>query len=198
MKDAAGGAGRTGRRRLVIDFLITRTGSMRLTIFAAGLSFLSINASSAGAEQIGQDAEQCRAGHGPAIQVNVQGLKDRRGELWLELYPATPDDFLSPDTDLLAQGKIFRRTRSRLPATGTVEICVRVPRPGRYALMLRHNRVDRDKFSFWSDGAGVPANQSLGRSKPKLDQAVVTAGPGVTVVAIKMQYLRGFGFSPLD
>ncbi|WP_066809188.1 DUF2141 domain-containing protein [Sphingomonas asaccharolytica] len=172
---------------------------MRLTIFVAALvSFLAINASSAGAEQVGQDAEQCRGGHGPAIQVNVQGLKDRRGELWLELYPATSDDFLSPDTDLMAQGKTFRRTRSRLPATGSVEICIRVPRPGRYALMLRHNRVERDKFSFWSDGAGVPANQSLGRSKPRLDQAVVNAGPGITVVAIKVQYLHGLGFSSLD
>lgn len=172
---------------------------MRPTILVAGFiaSFFAINASSAGAEQIGQDADLCRAGHGPAIQVNVQGLKDRRGELWLELYPATPSDFLGPDTDLMAQGKTFRRTRSRLPVAGSVEICIRVPRPGRYALMLRHNRVERDKFSFWSDGAGVPANQSLGRSKPRLDQAVVNAGPGVTVVAIKMQYLRGLGFAPL-
>ncbi len=161
-------------------------------------SFLVINASPIGAEQIGQDADLCRAGRGPAIQVNVQGLKDRRGELWLELYPATPDDFLSPDTDLVAQGKTFRRTRSRLPPAGSVEICIRVPHPGRYAVMLRHNRVERDKFSLWSDGAGVPANQSLGRGKPRLDQAVINAGPGVTVVAIKMQYLRGFGFSPLD
>jgi len=173
---------------------------MRLNILVAGLvaSFLAINPSAAGAEQIGQDADVCRAGRGPAIQVNVQGLKDRRGELWLELYPPTPDDFLSADTDLIAQGKIFRRTRSRLPAAGSVEICIRVPRPGRYALMLRHNRVERDKFSFWSDGAGVAANQSLGRSRPRLDQALVTAGPGVTVVAIKMQYLRGLSFSPLD
>lgn len=172
---------------------------MRSNILVAGLvSCLALTASSAGAEQIGQDADLCRAGRGPAIQVNVQGLKDRRGELWLELYPPTPEDFLNADTDLLAQGKVFRRTRSRLPAAGSVEICIQVPRPGRYALMLRHNRVERDKFSVWSDGAGVPANQSLGRSKPRLDQALVTAGPGVTVVAIKMQYLRGFGFSPLN
>jgi len=173
---------------------------MRLIALLAGLvaSFLAINPSSAGAEQIGQDADLCRAGRGPAIQVNVQGLKDRRGELWLELYPPTADDFLSADTDLIAQGKIFRRTRSRLPAAGSVEICIRVPRPGRYALMLRHNRIERDKFSVWSDGAGVAANLSLGRSRPRLDQALVTAGPGVTVVAIKMQYLRGLGFSPLN
>ncbi|MGN6819847.1 MAG: DUF2141 domain-containing protein [Sphingomonas sp.] len=154
-------------------------------------------ASPLGAEQIGQDAELCRAGRGPAIQVNVQGLKDRTGELWLELYPASRSDFLRDDTDLIAEGKTFRRTRSRLPTTGSVEICVRVPRPGHYALMLRHNRVERDRFSVWSDGAGVPANQPLGRSKPTLDQAVVTAGAGITVVPIKMQDLRGFGFSPL-
>jgi hypothetical protein len=98
----------------------------------------------------------------------------------------------------LAQGKVFRRTRSRLPTAGSVEICIRVPHPGRYALMLRHNRIERDKFSVWSDGAGVPANQALGRSRPRLDQALVNAGPGVTIVAIKMQYLRGLGFSPLN
>jgi len=172
---------------------------MRLTSFVIGLalSFLIVSASPVGAEQIGQDADLCRAGRGPAIQVNVQGLKDRRGELWLELYPPSSDDFLRADTDLMAEGKTFRRTRSRLPAAGNVEICVRVPHPGRYALMLRHNRAERDKFSFWSDGAGVPANQSLGRSKPRLDQALINAGPGITVVAIKMQYLRGFGFSAL-
>ena len=172
---------------------------MRPIILIAGLvSCLALTASAASAEQIGQDADLCRAGRGPAIQVNVQGLKDRRGELWLELYPPTPEDFLTADTDLLAQGKVFRRTRSRLPAAGSVEMCIRVPHPGRYALMLRHNRVERDKFSVWSDGAGVPANQALGRSKPSLDQALVNAGPGVTIVAIKMQYLRGFGFSPLN
>ena len=149
------------------------------------------------AEQIGEDAAICKSGRGPAIQVNVEGLKDRIGEMWLELYPATQADYLRPDMDLVAEGKVFRRTRARLPAAGNVEICVKVPHPGRYALMLRHNRVGRDKFSFWADGAGVPGNRALGRSKPTLDQATVTVGPGVAPVNIKIQYLRGFGFAPL-
>ncbi len=150
------------------------------------------------AEQIGEDAGLCRSGRGPAIQVNIQGLKDRTGEVWLELYPATEADYLRPDMDLVKERKTFRRTRSRLPAAGNVEICVKVPGPGRYALLLRHNRVGRDKFSFWNDGAGVPGNRALGRSKPTLDQAAVNAGPGITAVNIKLQYLRGFGFSPLS
>ena len=155
-------------------------------------------ASAAGAEQIGEDAAACAAGRGPAFQVEVQGLKDRTGEMWLELYPATEADFLRPDQALIAEGKTFRRTRARLPASGAVQICVRAPHPGRYALMLRHNRVGKDKFSFWSDGVGIPANQKLGRSRPTVAQASAETGAGVTVVPIRLQYLRGFGFAPLS
>lgn len=165
---------------------------------ALGLAtLLTLAAVPLGAETIGADASVCDNNRGPAIEVNVLGLKDQTGELWLELYPATQADYLAPDQDLVAAGKIFRRARARVPASRNVAICVAVPHPGRYALMLRHNRVGRDKFSFWSDGAGVPANRSLGRSKPTLEQAAVQAGPGVTPVDIKVQYLRGFGFAPL-
>lgn len=151
----------------------------------------------AAAEILGEDAPLCRSARGPAIQVDVQGLKDRRGEVWLELYPATQADFLRDDTDLQREGKTFRRTRANLPASGEVAICVRVPGPGRYALLLRHNRTGKDKFSFWSDGVGFPANRALGRSKPPLADAVVTAGERVTPVPIHMQYLRGLsGFAP--
>ncbi|MEO7170779.1 MAG: DUF2141 domain-containing protein [Pseudomonadota bacterium] len=159
---------------------------------------LAIAPSALAAETIGEDAALCAAGRGPAIQVNVLGLKDRTGEVWLELYPATQADFLRPDETLLAEGRVFRRTRSKPPVSGEVAICVRVPHPGRFSLMLRHNRIGKDKFSVWSDGAGVAANRSMGRSKPTFEQAAVNAGPGVTVVNIKVQYLRGLGFSAID
>ena len=149
-----------------------------------------------GAAPIGEDAATCQAGHGPAIDVDVRGLKDRAGELWLELYPATQADFLGNDTALLAAGKTFRRTRATLPANGAVDICVKVPHPGRYAL-LRHNRTGNDKFSIWRDGIGIADNQAIGRHKPTVEQATVTAGGGITTVPIKLQYLHGFGFSPL-
>ena len=171
---------------------MTRTLSL---LAAAAVALLAAPSS---ATQIGEDAPACSAGQGPAFQIEVQGLKDRTGELWLELYPANDADFLRSDQELIAQHKAFRRTRARLPQAGTIQICVRAPRPGRYALMLRHNRVGRDKFSFWSDGVGVASNRKLGRHKPAVDQAVADVGGGVTTVPIRLQYLVGFGFAPLS
>lgn len=171
---------------------MTRTSSVLAVVATALL------ATGSSATQIGEDAAACAAGHGPAFQVEVQGLKDRKGELWLELYPAVEGDFLAGDQDLRAAGKTFRRTRAPLPQTGAIQICVRAPRPGRYALMLRHNRVGKDKFSFWSDGIGIPSNHRLGRHKPAVTEAVADVGGGVTTVPIRLQYLVGFGFAPLS
>ena len=171
---------------------------MRLLVAGGLLAAAAAFAVPGSAQVLGQDAGICEAGHGPAINVDVRGLKDRAGELWLELYPATQADFLGNDDALIAAGKTFRRTRATLPASGAVDICVKVPHPGRYALLLRHNRTGKDKFSIWRDGLGIADNQAIGRHKPSVEQATVTAGGGVTTIPIKVQYLHGFGFSPLS
>ena len=148
-------------------------------------------------ETVGEDAAACKSGSATAIKVTVQGLKDRTGELWLELYPDSKADFLRDDTDLTREGKTFRRTRGRIGGSGDVAICIRVPHPGRYALLLRHNRTGKDKFSFWSDGVGFRDARPIGRSRPDVAQAGVEAGAGVTHITIRMQYLRGLGgFGP--
>ncbi len=153
----------------------------------------------AGAQMLGSDAAACISGEGPAIQVTVTGLKDRKGNLKLELYPATEADFLESDTKLLAAGKTFRRVRVPTPASGPTEMCIRVPRPGAYALLFTHDRDGKNKFSFWSDGAGFASNVRLGRSRPKVAQALVEVPRGVIHVSIQAQYLRGLGgFAPID
>ena len=147
---------------------------------------------------IGSDAGACETRSGPAILADIVGLKDRKGDLTLELYPANETDFLKDDRDLLAEGKTFRRVRVATPPSGPVALCIRVPRPGRYALLFTHDRDGKHKFSFWSDGAGFPSNRKLGRSRPKVDQALVDVGPGVVHLTIRAQYLRGFsGFGPI-
>lgn len=154
---------------------------------------------SARADVLGDDAGACTSGKGPAIRVAVTGVKDRTGRFKLELYPATQEDFLKDDRDLKAQGKFFRRIWADPPASGPVIMCIRAPRPGRYALLFVHDRDDKNKFNFWKDGAAFPANTKLGRSKPRLDQALIDVGPGITTVTVKAQYLRGLGgFAPLD
>ncbi|TCQ11227.1 MULTISPECIES: DUF2141 domain-containing protein [Sphingomonas] len=157
-----------------------------------------VSGGSAGAQVLGSDAAACRPGEGPAIAVEITGLKDRTGELKLELYPGEEADFLEDDRVLLAAGKTFRRVVVPTPPTGSPILCIRAPRPGRYALLLTHNRDGKNKFSFWSDGAGFASNAKLGRSRPKVEQALVEVGAGVTSVRITVQYLRGLGgFGPV-
>lgn len=149
-------------------------------------------------EMLGSDRAACLGGGGPAIRVNVLGLKDRTGRLKLELYPANDEDFLKDDRDLAKEGKFFRRIWADTPADGQIAICIKAPRPGRYALLFTHDRDGRNKFDFWKDGAGFPSNRRLGRSRPKLEQAVIEVGSGVTTTNIRAQYLRGLGgFGPI-
>lgn len=167
-------------------------------VAAAGLALLTIAPASAQTGPIGSDADACVSGRGPAIRANVVGLKDRTGRLKLELYPATEEDFLKDDRDLVKEGKVFRRVWAATPSgNGPVAMCIRVPAPGRYALLFTHDRDGRNKFNFWRDGAGFPSNQKLGRSRPKLDQALIMVGRGVATTTIQVQYLRGLsGFGP--
>ncbi len=156
-------------------------------------------AAPAHAQVLGSDEAACRPGGGPAILARVIGLKDRKGRIKLELYPANDADFLEDDNKLVAQGKTFRRIWTGIPASGPVEVCIRVPHPGRYALLVTHDRDGKNKFNFFKDGAGFPGAGKLGMSRPKLPQAVVDVGEGTADHVVRMQYLRGLmsGFGPL-
>lgn len=174
---------------------------MRANQLIAGVAAAAVATAAPGAqaEVLGSDSAACVGGGGPAIRVNVLGLKDRTGRLKLELYPANDEDFLKDDRDLAKEGKFFRRIWADTPGSGQVSLCIKAPRPGRYALLFTHDRDGRNKFDFWKDGAGFPSNRRLGRSRPKLAQAVIEVGGGVTVTNIRAQYLRGLGgFGPVE
>ena len=81
---------------------------------------------------------------------------------------------------------------------GPIVLCIRVPGPGPYALLFTHNRDGKNKFSVWSDGAGLVGTGNLGRSRPRLAQAIVDVPAGVKTVTMRAQYLRGLsGFGPV-
>lgn len=166
-----------------------------LLLAAAGCA-LAFTPAGAQGRVLGEDSAACSSG-GPAILATITGLKDRTGRLKLELYPANEQDFLRDDFLLVREGKTFRRIWADTPNSGAVQICIRVPRPGRYAILFTHDRDGRNKFDFWKDGAGFPSNTRLGRSRPKLEQALIDVN-GVTQTTIRAQYLRGLGgFAPL-
>ena len=59
---------------------------------------------------LGQAEGRCRPGErGPAFEITVDGLKDRRGTFKLEVYPDNDTDFLADDNVLVSAGKTFRR-----------------------------------------------------------------------------------------
>lgn len=147
---------------------------------------------------LGKPEGQCRANEpGPAFIVNVAGLRDRTGRLKLEVYPATDEDFLADDNVLVAAGKTFRRVEGPVPAWGQSELCVRLPRAGRYAVVVLHDRNSDRRFNWRVDGVGFAGNPRLGLRQPAVAEASAVAGSGRTRITVVMNYLRGLRMRPL-
>lgn len=149
--------------------------------------------------RLGTVEARCRPNEpGPALIVDVDGLKDRVGVLRAELYPARDGDFLADDNVLIGQGKTFRRAVITVPAAGIVSLCLRVPAPGPYALSVVHARDGGHGFSLLHDGIGFASNPRLGHSKPRADQASIAVHDGITTTHVVMNYRSGlFSFAPL-
>ena len=141
---------------------------------------------------------RCRPNEpGPAFLVNVQGLYDRRGRIKLEVYPSNSQDFLADDNVLINAGKTFRRVDVPTPASGPVQLCIRVPQAGAYSLMVLHDRDSNHRFGLSGDGIGFGSNPRLGLSRPSAAQTRVVAGPRVTPIDVVINYRRGMAFRPL-
>lgn len=137
------------------------------------------------------DARPACAAGGSAIVVEALGLKDRKGRITLELYPANDDDFLRDGRALVKRGKVFARVSAATPQRGAVSLCIRVSQPGAYAILFLHERDGKDGFSISEDGVGLPMNVRIGRRRPKVQEAIVQVGRGVTTVSVQVQYRRG-------
>lgn len=163
------------------------------------IAMLMLAAAIPSSPDLGKAEGRCRASeNGPAFLVEVKGLKDRKGRLKLELYPANDTDFLADDNVLVAAGKPFRRVEEAVPATGPVQLCIRAPGPGTYALSLLHDRDANRRFSISVDGIGFAGNPKLGWSKPSAAAASATVDSGPEHIVIIVNYRRGlFSFGPI-
>ena len=151
----------------------------------------------ASSPDLGVAAGRCRTPEtGPAFQVDVVGLKDRAGHLKLELYPANDQDFLADDNILIMAGKPFARVEVPTPQDGPVQLCIRAPHAGRYALSLLHDRNSDRRFQLSIDGIGFSNNPKLGWSKPDADRVAVDVGDAPRRISIVMNYRHGLGVRP--
>ncbi|WP_036519827.1 DUF2141 domain-containing protein [Novosphingobium acidiphilum] len=148
---------------------------------------------------LGTADAQCRPGEtGPALMIEVVGLKDHVGKLKVEVYPGVDGDWLQDDNKLVMAGKTFRRIEGPVPGEAVPHICVRLPGPGRVGVMVLHDRDSNHHFNYQRDGIGFSRNPHLGLSQPSASSVAITVGPGVTPVRVVMNYRTGIlSFGPL-
>jgi len=136
------------------------------------------------------DSASCNETGTAAVRVHITGLKNGDGTVRVQAYGAEPADFL-------AKGKWVRRIEVRPQGRNSLDVCLRLPRTGGYAVAVRHDANANGK-SDWNDGAGFSRNPrlSLLHLKPAYEQVVVTVSGGVLGVTIVMNYRQGFSIGP--
>lgn len=171
----------------------------RLMLVAAIPLLLAAGPALRSTPDLGKAEGRCRPGEsGPALLVEATGMKDRTGNMKLEVYPSTEKDFLADDNILVAAGKTFRRVEVPVPQSGAVVVCVRIPGPGTYAVSVLHDRNTDRRFNWKIDGIGFSGNPKLGWSKPNYRKSSVhVSSGGVSRIQVVMNYKNGLGVSPL-
>ena len=153
-----------------------------IPLVAAGL--LAIAGSAQAGSVITNDMAKCGAGKGPAIQVNVRGIKGATGKLRVQNYPATSSAWL-------AKGRWLHRIEARASA-GSLNFCVPLSASGKYAIAVRHDKNSNGKTDISADGGGFSNNPSinvLNLGKPAVGKVAFSAGPGVTTITVNMKYM---------
>lgn len=163
------------------------------TPIIAALLVLAPAAASADASVMGPDATACRAGAtDPALLVRIDGFKTRTGTLRVQVYGSNPQDFL-------AKGKKLKRIDLPVSDAGAMEVCVALPKPGNYAVAVRHD-VDGNGKSGWSDGGGFSRNPkiSLFKLKPSYDHVVIPVAARVQSIDVMLNYRNGLSIGPIS
>ena len=121
----------------------------------------------------------------PSIHVHVEGFKDLKGNVRVQLYGEEPDQFLAKGAKLL-------RIEIPVPDDGApVDICVPLESKGVYALFIMHDRNKNGKANVFSDGFGISNNPKMKLRKPRHDEAAFEVGDEVLDMNIELQYFGG-------
>jgi uncharacterized protein (DUF2141 family) len=152
--------------------------------------------SPAGAAILGPDSAACRAGaETPAILVRISGLRAKTGSIRVQSYGGDPNAYFD-------KGTYLKRIDIPEPTSDPLEVCVAVPRPGIYAISVRHD-VNGNGKSDSSDGGGMSGNPEMSlldvvfKRKPDPSQVGIQVGQGVATTSIVMRYVQGGSFRPV-
>lgn len=127
----------------------------------------------------------CMAEEGQALlQVNVQGLQNLEGRVRAQIYSSDPEEFLE---------KGMKLVRVDMPIDGADEptLCVPLPEPGTYALVVLHDKNANGKADFFTEGFGFSNNPKLSLGPPDAEEVMFLADSGISQHDIQLSYIFG-------
>ena len=119
-----------------------------------------------------------------SVLLTVNGIKDDRGSITVELYDDVPEHFLHG---------FFKLDRIRVPAAkGEVKVCVPVAKAGGYAMAAFQDRNDNTKFDkTWiglpAEPYGTSNNPRFEMRAPRLDEALFEVNGPLTPMTITLR-----------
>ena len=156
----------------------------------AGVALTTLGVSApAGSTIVGSDAAVCAAGK-PSLLVRVNGLKQSTGTLKLSIYGSNPSVYLKK------QGRL-RRIKVAVHSRGPIDVCIAVPRSGRYAVAVHHD-LNANGNKDRHDGGGYSNNPrvSLMNMRPAFARTAVDVGQSPAKVDVRLLYVRGLAIGP--
>ena len=155
----------------------------KLSITTATASLLF--ASSLAAEDVtGPDAVQCGDGTDDAfVLVNIHDIATVEGNIRAQVYSDKESEFLEKGKKLV---------RIDVPVTDIdLSLCVPLPSPGNFSLVILHDKNANGKADFFSEGFGFANNPKLRFGPPDVEDATFVAAAGVTEMDINLKYILG-------
>jgi len=149
---------------------------------------------SAGAAMLGPHADACVDGK-PSMLVRVEGLKSHTGIVRVQTYGGDPSHYFD-------KGTYIERVEVRVPPSGPINVCMPVPRPGVYAVSVRHDANGNGSADFGNDGGGFSGNPNISlfdvmfKRKPSPVQVQIRVA-GLTPVPVVLNYVRGTSVGPI-
>jgi len=119
-----------------------------------------------------------------ALEVTVDNLQTTEGQMRAQIYSSNPDDFL-------AKGKKLVRVDVPVKTLNGPVICVLLPAPGTYALVVMHDKNANGKADIFSEGFGFSNNPKLSMAPPDGEEVMFVADAGVSKHTIELTYIFG-------
>lgn len=119
------------------------------------------------------------------LTVRVEGVKSAEGLIAVTLYPDDPGRFMA------SRGRI---ARAREPAVqGSVPVCVPLPGPGHYAVLVHHDedanrKMARSLIGLPAEGWGFSNNPANLTGIPDFERVRFEAKPGVSTITVRLNY----------